>query len=59
MSLEEQEGVEPLVERTCAVCGAKLTEEEISASLEGGGAYLCSVHAAEESPSEPAEEPET
>jgi len=59
MSLEEKEGVEPLVERTCEVCGASLTEGEIEASLEAGGAYLCSVHAAEESPSDPAEEPET
>ena len=61
MSLEEREGVEPLVERTCEVCGAGLTEGEIRASMEARGRYLCSVHAAEESPgeSEPAEEPES
>ncbi len=59
MGLEEQEGVEPLVERTCEVCGATLTDGEIRASLESGGEYLCSVHAAEGSPSDPAEEPET
>jgi hypothetical protein len=58
MSLEEKEGVEPLVERKCAICGATLTREEITASLEAGGAYLCSVHAAEVSPSDATEEPE-
>ena len=59
MALEEQEGVEPLVERTCEVCGASLTEGEIRASLESGGEYLCSVHAAEDAPSDQAEEPTT
>ena len=58
MSLEEREGVEPLVERTCESCGASLSEGEIRASMEAGGAYLCSVHAAEESPSDPAQEPQ-
>lgn len=58
MSLEEQEGVEPLVERACEVCGARLTGGEIRASMEAEGRYLCSVHAAEESPSDPAGEPE-
>ena len=56
MSLEEKEGVEPLVERTCSICGATLTEQEIEASLEVGGAYLCSVHAAEVSPADAAAE---
>jgi hypothetical protein len=55
MDLEEQEGVEPLVERTCEVCGATLTEGEMKASLESGGQYLCSVHAAEELPAEEVE----
>ena len=50
MDLEEQESVDPVIERTCAECGATLTEAEIAASLETGGAYLCSVHAAEEVP---------
>ncbi len=49
MDLEER-GVDPVIERTCAECGASLTEAEIRASLETGGAYLCSVHAAEQVP---------
>jgi len=52
MGLEEQHGVDPVIERTCAECGAALTEEEIKASLDSGGPYLCSVHAAEEVPLE-------
>ena len=47
MDLEEH-SLDPVIERTCAECGASLTEGEISASLESGGAYLCSVHAAEQ-----------
>ena len=50
MDLEEQSGVDPVIERTCAECGATLTEEEIKASLEAGEVYLCSVHAAEQVP---------
>ena len=46
----EEHSLDPVIERTCAECGATLTEEEIIASLESGGAYLCSVHAAEEVP---------
>ena len=49
MDLEEH-SLDPVIERTCAECGAALTEGEISASLESGGAYLCSVHAAEQVP---------
>ena len=51
MDLEEQ-SVDPVIERECAECGAKLTDEEIKASLEAGGPYLCSVHAAEQVPIE-------
>ncbi len=51
MDLEEH-SLDPVIERTCAECGASLTEGEISASLESGGAYLCSVHAAEQVPVE-------
>ena len=40
------------MERECAECGAKLTDEEIKALLESGGRYLCSVHAAEQVPIE-------
>jgi hypothetical protein len=49
MDLEEK-SLDPVIERECAECGAKLTEEEIKASLESGGPYLCSVHAAEQVP---------
>ena len=51
MDLEER-SLDPVIERTCAECGATLTEEEIKASLEAGGEYLCSVHAAEQVPLE-------
>ena len=51
MDLEEH-SLDPVVERTCAECGATLTEGEIRASLESGRRYLCSVHAAEEVPVE-------
>ncbi|MEA2351883.1 MAG: hypothetical protein QOJ14_297 [Thermoleophilaceae bacterium] len=46
----EPHSVDPVIERTCAECGAALTEEEIKASLDAGEAYLCSVHAAERVP---------
>ena len=48
MDLEESSGVDPVIERTCAECGTKLTDEEIKASLETGGPFLCTVHANEE-----------
>ncbi len=48
MPLEEQEGVDPVIERTCAECGATLTESEIKAALETGGPFLCTVHANDE-----------
>jgi hypothetical protein len=51
MDLEEHT-LDPVIERSCAECGARLTDEEIRASLEAGGPYLCSVHAAEEVPVE-------
>ena len=56
----EPRSVDPVIERTCAECGARLTQEEIRASLEAGDVYLCSVHAAEQVPladeDQPAEE---
>ena len=58
MGLEEQEGVDPIVERKCEECGATLTEDEIRASMESGRRYLCSVHAAEAVPAEEAAESE-
>ena len=54
MDLEERSGVDPVIERTCAECGTKLTDAEIQASLETGGPFLCTVHAAEEVPMEEA-----
>jgi hypothetical protein len=48
MDLEEHTGVDPVIERTCAECGTKLTDQEIQASLDTGGPFLCTVHANEE-----------
>jgi hypothetical protein len=55
MDLEEH-SLDPVIEQTCAECGAALSREEIVASLEAGGPYLCSVHAAEEVPLEDEDE---
>lgn len=51
MALEE-DSLDPVIEQRCEECGAGLTEGEVRASLESGGRYLCSVHAAEEVPLE-------
>jgi len=48
MDLEESSGVDPAIERTCAECGTKLTDEEIKTSLDTGGPFLCTVHASEQ-----------
>jgi hypothetical protein len=48
----EPHSLDPVIEYSCAECGAKLTEEEIKAALEAGEPYLCSVHAAERVPIE-------
>jgi hypothetical protein len=55
MPLEEH-SLDPVIERTCAECGATLTAEEIKASLESRGPYLCTVHAAEHVPLEDEDE---
>ncbi len=47
MGLEEHT-LEPAIERTCAECGARLTEREIRDAMESDGPYLCTVHAQEE-----------
>ena len=57
MDLEEH-SLDPVIERTCAECGAKLTEAEIEAAMDAGGPYLCSVHAAEEIALDDEAEPE-
>jgi hypothetical protein len=48
MDLEEHDGVDPVIERRCAECGATLTRQEIQAALDSSGPYLCTVHANEE-----------
>ena len=53
MDLEEHT-LEDTLERSCAVCGAQLTTQEIQEAREAGGPFLCSVHAAEELPAEAA-----
>jgi hypothetical protein len=55
--LEESGGVDPVIQQTCAECGAKLTDAEVSAALESGGPYLCQVHALENVPLEEEDEP--
>ena len=57
MDLEEREGVDPVIERRCAQCGTALTGQEIQAALDGGGPYLCTVHASEEVPLDDVEPP--
>jgi hypothetical protein len=57
MDLEEH-SLDPVIERQCAECGAKLTSQEIQTSLDAGGPFLCSVHAAEEVPLEDEDQPE-
>lgn len=49
MDLEES-SLGPLIERVCAECGTKLSRNEIEASLEAAGPFLCAVHAAEDVP---------
>jgi hypothetical protein len=58
MDLEERT-LDDTLEKSCTVCGARLTGLEIEAARETGGPFLCSVHAAEElSAAESAGEPE-
>jgi hypothetical protein len=52
----EPHNLDPVIERTCAECGAPLTAQEIEASLDAGGPYLCAIHAAEEVPLEEEDE---
>jgi hypothetical protein len=55
--LEETGGVDPVIQKTCAECGAKLTDAEIQAALDSGGPFLCQVHALENVPLEDEDEP--
>jgi hypothetical protein len=47
MDLEEH-SLDPVIERTCAECGVKLTSQEIKAALESETPFLCTVHATEQ-----------
>ena len=49
MDLEERT-LDDTIARTCAVCGAELTTQEIKDAREVGGPFLCTVHAMEEAP---------
>jgi hypothetical protein len=51
MGLEERT-IDDTIARTCAVCGAELTTQEIEQGREAGGPFLCTVHALEEAPGE-------
>ena len=57
MDLEERT-LEETLEKTCTVCGARLTKLEIDAARETGGPFLCSVHAAEELPADALGDPD-
>jgi hypothetical protein len=51
MDLEERT-LDDTLARTCAVCGAQLTRQEIEAGREAGPPFLCTVHALEEAPAD-------
>jgi hypothetical protein len=51
MDLEEHT-LDDTIARTCAVCGAELTTEEIEGGRESGGPFLCTVHALEVAPAD-------
>jgi hypothetical protein len=57
MDLEEH-SLDPVIERNCAECGARLTDEEIQAALDSDSPFLCTVHAAEQVPLDEEDEPE-
>jgi hypothetical protein len=57
MDLEEH-SLDPVIERQCSECGANLTKAEIEASIDSGGPFLCSVHAAEEIPLDDEDQPD-
>ena len=51
MDLEER-SLDDTIARTCSVCGAELTTQEIKDAREVGGPFLCTVHATEEAPAD-------
>jgi hypothetical protein len=46
----EEHTLDPVIERTCEECGVRLTDQEIQASLDSDGRFLCTVHASEQVP---------
>ena len=54
----EEHSLDPVIKRACEQCGAELTRQEIEASLDAGGPYLCSAHAVEEVPLAEEDEPD-
>jgi hypothetical protein len=52
MSHLEEHTLDENFGRTCEVCGARLTEQEIHDAREFGRPFLCSAHAAEDVPAE-------
>jgi hypothetical protein len=52
MSDLEEHTIDDTLERSCTVCGARLTDAEIEAAREAGGPFLCSVHTAEQLPAD-------
>ena len=56
MDLEERT-IDDTIARTCSVCGAKLTTQEIKDDRELGGPFLCTVHAMEDVPTDDESEP--
>jgi hypothetical protein len=57
MDLEEH-SLDPVIQRTCAECGVRLTQREIEASLDSDGPFLCTVHATEQVPLDEEQEQE-
>jgi len=55
----EEHSLDPVIERNCAECGVQLTKQEIEASLESDGRFLCTVHAAEQVPLEEEDQPDS
>jgi hypothetical protein len=54
---QEEHSLDPVIERTCAECGVQLTDQEIQASLDSDGRFLCTVHATEQVSVEELDEP--
>jgi hypothetical protein len=57
MRLEERT-IDDDFEAVCAVCGTRLTEQEIHTAREAGPPFLCTQHMAEELPAEDVEVPD-